>query len=78
MSDSIRTIPVGVAPAYEVSIGPGLLQKSGTRLKPLLGECRVAVITDSTVAPLYSSLPGRGTRPSPPSPTFWSSWPRST
>ena len=53
MSDSIRTIPVGVAPAYEVSIGPGLLQKSGTRLKPLLGECRVAVITDSTVAPLY-------------------------
>ena len=53
MSDSIRTIPVGVAPAYEVSIGPGLLQKSGTRLKPLLGECRVAVITDSTVALLY-------------------------
>lgn len=53
MSDSIRTIPVGVTPAYEVSIGPGLLQKSGQRLKPLLGECRVAVITDSTVAPLY-------------------------
>ncbi len=53
MSDSIRTIPVGVTPAYEVSIGQGLLQKSGQRLKPLLGECRVAVITDSTVAPLY-------------------------
>lgn len=53
MSDSIRTIPVGVTPPYEVSIGPGLLQKSGQCLKPLLGECRVAVITDSTVAPLY-------------------------
>ena len=53
MSDSIRTIPVGVAPAYEVSIGPGLLETCGQRLKPLLGECRVAVITDSTVAPLY-------------------------
>ena len=53
MSDSIRTIHVGVAPAYEVSIGPGLLEPCGQRLKPLLGECRVAVITDSTVAPLY-------------------------
>ena len=53
MSDSIRTIPVGVAPAYEVSIGPGLLETCGQRLKPLLEECRVAVITDSTVAPLY-------------------------
>ena len=53
MSDSIRNIPVGVAPAYEVSIGPGLLETCGQRLKPLLEECRVAVITDSTVAPLY-------------------------
>ena len=53
MSDSIRTIPVGVTPAYEVSIGPGLLETCGQRLKPLLEECRVAVITDSTVAPLY-------------------------
>lgn len=53
MSASIRTIPVNVAPAYEVSIGPGLLQTCGARLKPLLGDCRVAVITDSTVAPLY-------------------------
>lgn len=53
MSDSIRTIPVSAAPAYEVSIGPGLLQTCGQRLKPLLGECRVAVITDTTVAPLY-------------------------
>ena len=53
MSDSIRTIPVSAAPAYEVSIGPGLLQTCGQRFKPLLGECRVAVITDTTVAPLY-------------------------
>ena len=53
MSDSIRTIPVRVAPAYEVSIGGGLLADCGPRLKPLLGDCRVAVITDSTVAPLY-------------------------
>ena len=53
MSDSIRTIPVSAAPAYEVSIGPGLLQTCGQRLKPLLGDCRVAVITDTTVAPLY-------------------------
>lgn len=56
MSDSIRTIPVSAAPAYEVSIGPGLLQTCGQRLKPLLGECRVAVITDTTVAPLYLEM----------------------
>ena len=53
MSASIRTIPVRVSPAYDVSIGPGLLGEIGGRLAGVLGPCRIAVLTDSTVAPLY-------------------------
>lgn len=53
MSDSIQTIQVHTSPAYAVSIGPGLLRACGQRLRDLLGTCHVAVITDSTVAPLY-------------------------
>ena len=50
---SIQTIQVHTAPAYEVSIGGGLLTACGQRLREVLAPCRVAVITDSTVAPLY-------------------------
>ena len=62
---SIQTIQVHTAPAYEVSIGGGLLHTCGQRLREVLAPCRVAVITDSTVAPLYlktvtGSLEGAG------------------
>lgn len=50
---TIETVSVRTAPAYEVAIGPGLLDQCGARLAPLLGPCRTAVIADSTVAPLY-------------------------
>ena len=53
MTDSIRTIPVRVDPAYAVDIGPGLLKETGPRLSALLGRRRIAVLTDSAVAPLY-------------------------
>ena len=53
MPNVIQTIPVRTAPAYDVRIGGGLLRDCGTYLRTLLGLCRVAVITDSTVAPLY-------------------------
>lgn len=53
MSNSIQTIPVHTSPAYEVVIGGGLLSNCGQRLRELLGLCHVAVVTDSTVAPLY-------------------------
>ncbi len=48
-----HSIPVHTDPAYTVSIGPRLLQNCGERLRETLGLCRLAVITDSTVAPLY-------------------------
>ena len=53
MSDSIRTIPVRTSPAYSVQIGPGLLGRCGSLLQDMLAPCRMAVITDDTVAPLY-------------------------
>lgn len=53
MSDAIQTIPVGTEPPYAVSIGPGLLERCGYLLRDTLSPCHVAVVTDSTVAPLY-------------------------
>jgi 3-dehydroquinate synthase len=49
----IETIPVHTVPAYEVVIGGGLLKTCGQRLREVLGICHAAVVTDSTVAPLY-------------------------
>ena len=53
MSDSIRTIHVNTDPAYDVLVGSGLLRRCGELLAPVIGKCRMAVITDTTVAPLY-------------------------
>ena len=53
MSDSILNIPIHTSPAYTVSVGSGLLGQCGALLRETLGLCRIAVITDSTVAPLY-------------------------
>jgi len=53
MSNSIQTIEVRTSPAYAVSIGSGLLRSCGTLLRQLMAPCHIAVITDSTVAPLY-------------------------
>ena len=53
MSDAIHTIHVNTDPAYDVSVGSGLLGQCGVRLAKVLGKCRIAVIADSTVAPLY-------------------------
>ena len=53
MPNVIPAIPVRTSPAYEVLVGGGLLRTCGSYLRELLGLCRIAVITDSTVAPLY-------------------------
>jgi len=49
----IRRIPVHVQNPYDVCIGRGLLEKSGALLIEALGDCRVAIITDSNVERLY-------------------------
>ena len=56
MPNAIRTIQVHTAPAYEVSIGGGLLHTCGQHLQEVLAPCHVAVITDSTVAPFYLEI----------------------
>ena len=53
MFDSIRTIPVRVRPPYDVRIGSGLLGRCGDYLAALLGQRRIAVLADDTVASLY-------------------------
>lgn len=54
MSDLIRRIPVSTRPPYTVSVGGGLLDRCGTLLAEAVpAPCRVAVITDSAVGPLY-------------------------
>ena len=39
--------------AYDVVIGPGLLQSAGARIAPFLKRPRLAVVTDETVAQLH-------------------------
>ncbi len=41
------------ARSYDIIVGEGLLADLGSRLRPLLAQPRVAVITDANVAPLY-------------------------
>ena len=48
-----RVIPVRVREGYDVVIGRGLLKESGSLLRATLGECRVAVVTDSNVSKRY-------------------------
>ena len=55
MSNTVNTIRVHVDPPYTVSIGSGLLARCGELLRPVLGDCRLCVVADSNVAPLYLS-----------------------
>ena len=48
-----RVIPVHVREGYKVVIAGGLLDESGSLLRAALGDCRLALVTDSNVAPLY-------------------------
>ena len=65
MSNTVNTIRVHVDPPYTVTIGSGLLARCGELLRPVLGDCRLCVVADSNVAPLYldtvtESLRGAG------------------
>lgn len=53
MSNTVNTIRVHVDPPYTVTIGSGLLARCGELLRPVLGDCRLCVVADSNVAPLY-------------------------
>lgn len=48
-----RTVHIGTQKSYDVFIGPGLLQDCGGIIRPAVGLCRAAVVTDSVVEKLY-------------------------
>lgn len=48
-----NTVDIRVDPPYRVTIGSGLLPRCGALLASAVAPCHAAVITDSTVAPLY-------------------------
>ncbi|THD83314.1 MAG: 3-dehydroquinate synthase [Phenylobacterium sp.] len=51
-----RRIVVGLADrAYEVAVGPGLLDQAGQRIAPLLKRPRTAVVSDETVWGLHGA-----------------------
>ena len=52
----IRTVHVDLGErAYDVLIGPGLLDEAGARLRPLVRRDRVAVVSDQTVWGLHGA-----------------------
>lgn len=48
-----RTIHVEASRSYDIVIGRGILAGLGKFIRPLLGDCRLAVLTDSNVDALY-------------------------
>jgi len=48
-----QEIRVNTVPAYTVTIGPGLLKECGQRLRKVVPQCHMAVVTDSVVGLLY-------------------------
>ena len=65
MKTAGKTVDIHVGNGYRVTIGSGLLADCGGLIAQAVGTCRAAVVTDSTVAPLYldtvtASLRGAG------------------
>lgn len=50
---SYKTIHVEASRNYDILIGRDILSRIGEFIRPLLGDCRLAVLTDSTVDELY-------------------------
>ena len=46
---SYQTIRVEASTGYDIHIGRDILSQLPAFIRPLLGECRLAVLTDSTV-----------------------------
>lgn len=50
----MHTLHMPTANPYDIHIGSGLIEKAGSLLAGIFKPCRVAVVTDSNVHPLYS------------------------
>ncbi len=51
----MKTVTVKTAKEYDILIGKGLLQTLGQELKKRISNCKIALITDSTVVKLYGA-----------------------
>ena len=50
----MERVRINLDGGYDAVIGGGLLDRCGQLLMPLSGPCRIALVTDMNVAPLYS------------------------
>lgn len=48
-----KTIKVEASRSYNICIGAGLLENIGELVRPVTGDCRLAILTDSNVDALY-------------------------
>lgn len=53
MNSEFNTIHVNASRKYDILIGRGLLNEIGTIIRPIIGNCRLAILTDSNVDELY-------------------------
>lgn len=52
-------VHLDVSKSYDIYIGSGLIQKAGSFLSGIFPRCKVTVITDSNVYPLYAATLGK-------------------
>ena len=52
-------VHLDVSKSYDIFIGSGLIEKAGAFLSGIFPRCRIAVITDSNVYPLYAEKLGK-------------------
>lgn len=50
-----KTIHVEASRSYDILIGRDILSRIGEYIRPIVGECRIGMLTDSTVDTLYGS-----------------------
>ena len=55
MRETYKKIHVSASGSYDIIIGDGQLARLGEHVRPLLGDCRIAVLTDSNVDALYGT-----------------------
>lgn len=58
----MQTVHIGVSDSYDVLVGAGLLNECGPRMREVIGLCRAAIVSDSTVDVLYGDAVERSLR----------------
>ncbi len=58
----MKTVQINTSKPYKVEIGPGLLRECGARLRTVLGDCSLCIVSDDTVDALYGETAERSLR----------------